>query len=299
MLMHLKVYCKFFCMKAAWKQMSRCENGIVFLALARNCARYLPALFGILEGISSLGMNVVAVIGENGSSDNTAYLLDDERQRHRNIIHIDTSFMENIPSRYKRMAEGREALSRYAATYFSDAKYVCVVDVDNVLSAVPPSKAILLSAQQLYSRTDLFGVSAISAPHYYDLAALRCEGLFDENVLPQIADAKKGILLYYTFMRRKVFEVQKRVTSSHIRLCKSAFNGLCVYKAQDYFSSTYITDDVEDVCEHVVLNLGIHQVTGRRILIDDHMVLSMPREHGPQTLAAFVGRRALKLTRLT
>jgi glycosyltransferase involved in cell wall biosynthesis len=273
------------------------EKGVVFLALARNCARYLPAFFDFLERLSSEGISVAAVVGENGSTDGTLELLKSAEARARHVSYFDTSFIERIPGagRTRRLGEARSALARHAAERYPEAKYICVIDVDNVLLTMPSPQSFLASAEKLYARGDIFGVSSVSYPYYYDLAALRCDAFFTENVLPLIAENKRNILRYYSFMQENVYRVQRDFTASDIRLCESAFNGLCIYKPADYHLASYVDPSLPDVCEHVILNLGIHRATGRKVLVDDSLAVAMPDEHGPQSLPYFVGSRALKL----
>ncbi|WP_243373310.1 glycosyltransferase family A protein [Microvirga solisilvae] len=272
------------------------DNGIVFLSLARNCAKFLPKLFALLEKTASQGIQVAAVVGENGSTDGTGDCLKSRQLQSRDVVHVDTSFMSSMPSRLRRMAEGREMLLRYAAERFPDVKYVCVIDVDNVLATNLSSEMLLETADQIYAKRNIFGVSATSAPYYYDISALRCSAFFEKNIYPEIMSAKGNMLGYYKFMRDNLFKVQREFTRSHVRLCESAFNGLCVYRPSDYFSSSYIGEDQDDVCEHVILNQRIANSTGEKILVDNRLILAMPPEHGPQSFASFMGRRALKVS---
>ncbi len=279
--------------------MNDSEADIVFLALARNCAQYLPAFFTFLERLSSEGVTVAAVVGENGSTDGTRDLLHSAQQRLPSLSYIDTSFIEQIPRelRTRRLGEAREFLAKYASARFRNARFICVVDVDNVLLKMPPTDVFLSSADRLSKRNDIFGVSAMSFPYYYDLAALRCRGFFDENVLPLIAKEKRNLRNYYSFMQDNIYQTQRNFTLSNFRLCESAFNGLCIYRPSDYFLGTYVDNSAPDVCEHVILNERIHAATGRKIFVDDSLVVSMPQEHGPQSFAYFAGSRAFKLAR--
>ncbi len=273
------------------------EDGIVFLALARNCAKYLPALFSFHEQLSAQGVPVATVIGENGSTDGTLEVLKAAQQRLKNLVYLDTSFIEEIPKsqRTRRLGEARSALAGYASKHFPGAKYICVIDVDNVLLRMPSPQSFLASARKLDQRKDIFAVSAVSKPYYYDLAALRSQAFFNENVLRLIADNKRNILKYYSFMAENIYQVQRDFTASGIRLCESAFNGLCIYNPADYYLGSYVDPSAPDVCEHVILNLAIHSLTGRKVLVDDSLALAMPEEHGPQSLPYFVSSRALKL----
>lgn len=272
------------------------NDGIVFLSLARNCAKYLPSLFDLIEKISAQGVNVAAVVGENGSTDGTADLLRLKHLQNQHVTHIDTSFMAGIPSRLRRMAEGRQMLVRYAAENFPTARYVCVIDVDNVLATDLPAETFLSSASQIYTDERLFGVAAMSDPYYYDISALRCDSFFSKNIYPEIMEAKGNILGYYKFMRDNLFRIQIEFTNSKHRLCESAFNGICIYRPDDYYSSSYLGDDQDNVCEHVIFNHRIGASTGQKILVDDRLLLAMPPEHGPQSFASFMGRKALKVS---
>jgi hypothetical protein len=277
------------------KNITECDSGIVFLSLARNCAKYMPALFELIAGVASQGVNVAAVIGENGSSDGTADFLAAMHIQNPNIVCVNTSFMDGIPSRLRRMAEGRQRLVRYAARHYPRAKYICVIDVDNVLEKTPSAEVLLESASRIYSNKSLFGVAATSDPYYYDISALRCSEFYSQNIYPEIMKAKDNLFGYFKFMKDNLFKLQTDFTNSKFRLCESAFNGLCIYRPIDYYTSSYLGDGQDDVCEHVILNHEIGASTGAKILVDERLVLAMPPEHGPQSLASFVGRRALKI----
>jgi glycosyltransferase involved in cell wall biosynthesis len=275
------------------------QSEMIFLALARNCAPYLPAYFSFLERLSSDGITVASLVGENGSTDETLSILKSAEQKLPYLTYVDTSFIEQIApsSRTRRLAEGRAALAKKAEALFPNAKYICVIDVDNVLEKMPSPTSFMASAGKVYERQDIFGVSAMSAPFYYDLAALRCRAIFNDNVIPLIKEKQQNPVGYYRFMQDRVYRVQHEFTSSKHRLCESAFNGLCIYKPSDYYQGSYVDESAIDVCEHVILNEGIHRSTGRKILVDDSLVLAMPQEHGPQSLPYFVGSRALKIAR--
>jgi hypothetical protein len=284
--------------KGSFELMKDFHSEIIFLALARNCAPYLPAYFAFLEKLATEGLAVASVVGENGSTDTTLELLKAAQQRLPYVTYFDTSFIAQIPgaSRTRRLGEARAALAQYAEAHFPRAKYICVIDVDNVVQKMPSPGSFMASASELYERDDIFGVAATSAPFYYDLAALRCCGLFNDNVIPQIREQQRNPVRYYRFMKDHIYRIQQSFTSSTIRLCESAFNGLCIYKPSDYYLGSYIDKSAIDVCEHVILNERIYQLTDRRILVDDSLVLAMPQEHGPQSLPYFIGSRALKLT---
>ena len=80
----------------------------------------------------------------------------------------------------------------------------------------------------------------------------------------------------------------------------SAFNGLCLYRHEDYSRGSYTAGSDFRVCEHLTFNRSIAAATGRAMVIDPTLAVRTPVEHGRRSLPMFWVQRALKgVRRLT
>src|SRR5262245_19196347 len=147
-------------------------NDLLFLGLAKNCARTIPKFAKLLDRLEISNYNVRAIIGENGSRDNTRSVI---RSFYPRITPLDTSFMGKERSRLRRIAMGREALLQKAKGLKAD--YVIVSDFDNVMEHPPRPDDIGTAIAHLQADPKLFAVGATSMPCFYDLLALRGGGI--------------------------------------------------------------------------------------------------------------------------
>lgn len=268
---------------------------LIFLCLARDCARTIPAFLAFASQIRALGRTVSVVIGENGSSDGTGELLK-RAAAAGEIMFVDTSAMAGHAHRLERMAHGREMLKERLA-HIPPARLVCVADVDAVMAAPPDATAFLAAAEDLLGDDRLFAAAATSEPYYYDLLALDADGESFDDLQDRIYAARTSLLRYYRFFRENIYPVQKRLSQKLPKRCISAFNGLCVYKYEDYIASSYLSDHAQKACEHLVFNRRIAARTGGSIRIDRRIVLRTPLEHSPQSLPFFAWTRLAKVAK--
>jgi hypothetical protein len=269
---------------------------ILFLSLARNCAGTIPLFFEYIQQLESDNFKCHAIIGENGSSDGTRALI--ERAVGKNISFLDTGEMAAGGSRLVRMAIGRQSLLNAALALGIRENYVCVVDLDNVLTALPAPAAVQAAIARLQADSTLFAVGAASDPVYYDVLSLRIEGFeFLSNLSSEIEEAKKKPLTYYRFHKERIYATQKLLTSAEPLLCASSFNGFCLYNAADYRLGSYRASDEAEVCEHVSLNLAIGLRTRKRMLISPDLRIQAPADHIPVGLIRFWFDRTRKLLR--
>jgi hypothetical protein len=253
---------------------------ILFLCLARDCAKTFPLFVNYLKRLNSNGFSCSAIIGENNSKDNTREII--LQASGSGIELLDTVFMAGVKSRLARMALGRQALLDISRKRIINTDYIIIADLDNAIKAPPESKHIHLAIERMTKDEHLFAVSAASSPVYYDLLSLRADGFeFLENLNREITVAKHKPLDYYRFHQRWIYNNQKKVTSLIPMRCRSSFNGFCLYRATDYFLGSYRADNEADVCEHVSINLSINRQTGKHILIDENLVLKAPEDHLP------------------
>ncbi|HEV7326045.1 MAG TPA: glycosyltransferase family 2 protein [Bosea sp. (in: a-proteobacteria)] len=267
-----------------------------FLALARDCAGTIPRFLELLGTLRRSGLHVVAFVGENGSRDGTLPLLQRAEARGE-IILVPTAFMADEPERLRRMAMGRERLKSELESSGISPRFVCVLDIDNVIAA-PPTVPALLAATSKLERPQIFGVSASSRPHYYDLLAFEDEQRSFVTLLDELAKSRTGIVRYYRFFRSRIYPHQRALTSDREIACASTFNGLCLYKGDDYRLGSYI-EAGRALCEHLVFNRRLAARTGGAMLIDPGLVLRTPADHAEQSFLPFAWRRLRKLLALS
>jgi len=262
----------------------------LFLCLARDCEATLPSFFAYLDALRAAGLPSAAIIGENGSKDRT-------RDRIRKaadvsgsgISLLDTSAMAEGAGRLQRMAMGREMLLNAARALHSanDFAFVCVADLDNVMNRPPAVGAMQQAMRVLKKDASLFAVGATSTPVYYDLLALRAPGHDFRTLDAEIAAAKRSPLTYHHFHKNRIYQPQRAFTTSKPITCQSSFNGLCLYRAEDYLQGSYRAEDETSVCEHVSLNLAIGQRTGKHMLIAPDLKVQTPGDHAPVGFVKF------------
>lgn len=266
---------------------------VLFLCLARNCESSLPGFFAFLKHLRTTGIVCEAVVGENGSTDKTRTLID--LGRSDGIELIDTGFMTGETNRLARMAQGREALLEYAKARKNSAEFICIADLDNVMAAPPCPTIFRDTIKELDSDNTLFAIGANSYPVFYDLLAFRNEQHDYTSLYLDIEAAKSNPLTYYHFHKVRIYRQQKLISNepAFVR-CYSSFNGLCIYRAADYFVGSYRSPAEKQICEHVSLNLAIVQKTGKQMQVSRKLLLQAPSDHVPVTLWRFWKDRLLK-----
>lgn len=271
------------------------HRDFVFLALAKDCATTIPRFLELLGTLRRNGVSVAAFVGENGSQDGTRLLLQRAEGRGE-IILVPTPFMANEPERLRRMALGRQRLKNELEASGIEPRFVCVLDIDNVI-ARPPSIAALLEAASKLDRQGVFGVSATSRPHYYDLLAFQDEHRSFDTLLDDLAKSRVDIFEYYRFFRSRIYPHQQALTTNREITCASSFNGLCLYRAETYRLGNYLQAG-PSICEHLVFNRRLATLTGGAMLIDPGLVLRTPMDHAQQSFLPFAWRRLRKLVAL-
>lgn len=268
------------------------HRDFVFLALARDCAGTIPNFLSFLETLRRDGLSVAAFVGENGSRDGTRALLQ-RAQAQGEITLVPTPFMADEPRRLRRMALGRQQLKSELETSGIEPRYVCVLDIDNVIVSPPSPRALLAAASKL-GRQGVFGVSATSRPHYYDLLAFEDEHRSFETLLDELVKSRIDIFTYYRFFRSRIYPHQRVLSDDREIMCTSTFNGLCLYRGATYRLGNYLQDG-SNICEHLLFNRRLADLTGGSMLIDPGLILRTPKDHSEQSFLPFAWRRLRKL----
>lgn len=74
----------------------------------------------------------------------------------------------------------------------------------------------------------------------------------------------------------------------------STFDSLCLYRAGAYRLGSYLRTG-PSLCEHLVLNRRLADLTGAKMLIDPGLVLRTPIDHSEQSFQPFAWRQLRKL----
>jgi len=273
-------------------------RAIIFLGLVQNIEPLIPRLLKFLASVEAAGISTGCIFGENGSKDRTREAL--LAISHGRMKVLDTSFMVHIPGRLRRMALGREALQKELDRIPWHFEFVCVVDWDVLLAEPINPVSFAHALDQLAARDDIFAVSATSHPTYYDLLAYEDTAISFADLPMQAKQAQRDPWTYYRFYSTQVYPAQARLTRSDELAATSAFNGMCIYKKDDFASGSYTTSGNFDICEHVNLHRSIAGISGKRIAVLPGLSLLAPREHIHKSLPvfAFFALRKL-LTRLS
>ena len=266
---------------------------LLFLCLARDCETTVRSFVSYLDSLTQDGLECIALVGENGSRDNTRKIL--EAAVTDNFYVLDSSIMSEHPGRLTRMAVGRQFLLEEALRLQLKADYICIADLDNVMKHPPPPSALRAAIERLRSDHGLFAVGATSRPVYYDLFSLKSETYFFPGLPVAFARAKRKPLSYYKFHRETIYAKQREVTSNKPVLCTSSFNGFCLYPWNDYFRGSYRSTFEGAVCEHVTFNCSIAASTGKLMLIAPELVIRTPEDHEPVSFLRFWNDRLRKL----
>ncbi|HEY0889042.1 MAG TPA: hypothetical protein VGE38_05460 [Nocardioides sp.] len=266
------------------------EVSVVFVGLARDCEVSAAAFVEALAGLSAQGGRVSAVIGENGSTDRTREIL----TRSPLVRVVDTGAMTDAGPRLRRMAVGRQLLQKAVAN--EPANLVAVIDIDERFLDDVTLEQIDDAAARL-ATGEVYAVGATSRPAYYDLLAYRGpEGDF-AGLDRRIDEQRRRPLRYYRLFREEIYPAQRRLTRHEDMMCRSSFNGLAFYRAEDFRLGSYLSE-AYDECEHVPFHASLASATGRgAMVIAGTLILRMPREHGPRGVFGFFWQRIVRQTK--
>ena len=268
---------------------------IVFLGLAQNCEAHLPKFFDVINDLSKY-KKVQVFIGENGSDDYTFDLIQKNICLNNNINFIDTTFIEKFSDRIKRLALARQTLKNQLVKECINPKFVCVVDLDDVLNKNFNSILIDNLGNILEKEQDkYFGVSLNSKPYYYDILNFESDEFLNDDI-KKLQNNRS--IKSYNKRKKFIYNVQKQLTDKKKFDCISAFNGLCLYFYDDFIKSDYLEDTHNPTPEHLYLNRKLCKVTGKKILVTDN-ALQMPLEHKPlNNIFFFISEKLFKYARI-
>lgn len=264
---------------------------IIFLGLAQNCEKYLPFFFRKIDEISKK-KNIKIFIGENGSNDYTFDMIQKKISTSNIYDFVDTTFIENYEDRIKRLALARQSLKENFLSLNIKSKFVCVIDLDDVINDFFSLDLINNLISKLEEEQDkYFGVSVSSKPYYYDI--LNFESVeFPNSCIKQLQNNKS--INSYNQRKQSIYKVQKLLSKKKNFECISGFNGLCLYFFKDYIKSDYVEDDKDQTPEHLLFNRFLNKTLKKKILVTDNF-FRMPNEHKPlNNIFHFIFEKMLK-----
>lgn len=269
---------------------------IAFLGLAQNCEKHLPKFFSVIKEISQK-KKIEVFIGENGSDDFTFGVIQENiADNNKNINFIDTTFIEEFDDRIKRLALARQTLKNILIQSNLKPKFVCVVDLDDVLNHNFNSNMIENLIVLLDEKKDqYFGISVNSKPYYYDILNFESDE-FPNRYMKKLQNNKS--IKSYNDRRNFIYKVQHLLTKKKFFDCISGFNGLCIYRYEEYIKSDYVENAKDQTPEHLFFNRYLNKTLDKKILVTNNF-FKMPDEHKPlNNIFQFVFEKFLKYTNI-
>ena len=136
-----------------------------------------------------------------------------------------------------------------------------------------------------------FGISVNSKPYYYDILNFESEEFPNNNI--KILQNNKSIKSY-KYRKNFIYKVQNLLTKKKNFDCISGFNGLCIYRYEEYIKSNYLEDKNDQTPEHLLFNRYLSKTLNKKILVTDNF-FKMPEEHKPlNNIFHFVFEKFLK-----
>ena len=224
---------------------------IIFLGLAQNCEIFFKNFFTKIDDISKK-KNIMVFIGENGSSDYTFDIIQKKISSSNIYNFIDTTFIEQHDDRIKRLALAREALKENLVKLQIKSKYVCVIDLDDVINEsfnLNLIEKLIFTLNKEHEK--YFAVSLSSKPFYYDILNFESNEFPNKNI-KQLQNNKS--INSYKQRREFIYKTQKLMSNKKNFECISGFNGLCLYNYEDYVTSKYYEDNEDQTPEHLLFN---------------------------------------------
>jgi hypothetical protein len=264
---------------------------IIFLGLAQNCEKFLPKFFNTIDKLSK-NKQIKVFIGENGSSDLTFDVIQKKIVFSDVYQFVDTTFIEKFNDRIKRLALARQSLKDNILKLNIKSKYVCVIDLDDVINDIFNEKLLNNLINKLETNRDkYFGVSLSSKPYYYDILNFESEEFPNTNI--KKLQNNKSIKSYQN-RKKFIYNVQQSLTKDRDFECISGFNGLCIYPYEEYIKSNYIENTIDQTPEHLLFNRYLNKTLDKKILITDNF-FKMPDEHKPlNNIFQFVFEKFIK-----
>ncbi len=264
-------------------------NKIIIAGVCQNVDKYLTGVIQNIYKITSHFSEYKIVIVENDSKDNTKQILNNWAWEDENVtlVTLDniSQYVPNKKYRTEYLAYCRNAYVQEIAKY-SDYEYSVVLDMDDVMASETFNEQSVLNSLQILNNNPKIGaLTAISAPKYYDIWALRSPEC-NYDCWKKVFWSMKNEGLSYELAVKKYVAIHAKDYSQYTDLIpvQSAFNGLAVYRNSALIECKYIgiidgvnskVSEIEfmgaEICEHVPMCNTMRRL-GYSIYINPKMV---------------------------
>lgn len=264
--------------------MSKKSYDVIFLSLAQNCAPSIQLYFNFLETFPK-NFKKKIIIAENNSRDGTRNIISNYSKLNKDVTLLKTDFLNKVEERILRITKGRLFLQKYIIKNKLKSKFVCLIDLDDVLNN--KIKFIEFSKILTYLKKNekkLNGISVKSKPFYYDILSFKCDKFYLPNIL-ELQKSKNVFFQSYFSRKKYIYSVQRKINGYKKLETISSFNGLCVYNYKDFIKGNYLFKrkiaNNNIMNEHMNFNISLNVINKKKILIFDDFFLNTPAEHSP------------------
>ena len=254
------------------------DYDIVFLSLARNCEKTIHKFFNFLEELKKNDFKVLSIVGENNSEDLTFDKIRRYSENSDLVKLLDTTFIEKFDDRILRLSKARQHLKNFIHEQNITSKYICVIDLDEVIEVGISYQKFISLKQMLDKNNDkFFAISVKTTPYYYDILNYEDQNNINLDILK--LQNRKDLFSYFE-RKKKIYNLQKRISEKDDLISISSFNGLCIYFFKDFINGYYYQESNNNpIPEHLNLNRLIKKKTNKDILVSNQLILRMPEEH--------------------
>ena len=245
-------------------------RSIVFVGCARQCAGAADTTVRKLDSLGRAFDRHELIVFENDSTDGTAERLQALAADYPVQLIQAPGLGKQLAQRTARLAYGRNALLEAALA--TGADYICVADMDGVLTDAEPSAASFSDAFRRDGCWD--AVFPVNAGMYYDIWALRHPVLCPTDFMTRgtVMDASLGGALAVHFAASSI-QVDFRSMPGWLPV-ESAFGGMGVYRRDALAQARYVgLRDGREICEHVPLHEQLRR-QGKRLFISPTFVVA-------------------------
>lgn len=241
------------------------DSRFLIVGLARNCSRFIEGNINILKKSFSSAKEISFLIIESDSIDNTKEQLKYLKEATNNFDFVSLGNLVPVfPKRTERIAYCRNYYLREISenSLYQNIDFVVVADLDDVNNG--------LTSEAVHScwDTDIEWDVCCACQNgpYYDIWALRHTEWSPNDCLKQQSFLRElgesNFKSYYVSVLSRMINVSKNGKWIEV---DSAFGGCAIYKRKYLLNVSYngLTNDVEEVCEHVSLNEMIKKKNGR------------------------------------
>lgn len=264
------------------------EASVLIVGLVRNCGQRLVDDVQKIEAAFCAAKQTQFLIVESDSTDDSCKTLEQLSIEKVNFNYESLGKLQAThPKRTDRIAYCRNhylrAIKEHAS--YQHVDYVVVADLDGVNAKL---NAAAVASCWDYDNWDV--CTANQSGPYYDIWALRHRLWSPNDCWQQVSFLRSLGVSQFKAVVSSVYNRMIRISpASQWIEVDSAFGGLAIYRKESIVSASYVglTDQGDEVCEHVSLH-GQIRAAGGRIFINPLLINSDGPEHS-RNAAAFYG----------